>query len=244
MNNNTPISDEEFELIEQYLSEKLEGDALSGFQKRLVNDAAWQEKVKAVKLTLIGIREVALKKELKNISLTGPQAIVRPIQKRSLGWALAGVAASLLVVFISLAISGAFKKNSAKLFAEFYNPDSGLITSMGVTDTYDFDVAMIDYKSGKYSQAIEKWQELMKGHEDNDTLNYFTGSGYLALGNISKAIPYFERVIKKNESVFFHDAQWYLGLALIKDGKKSEAMPHIAASDNELRERLLQKLKE
>ena len=37
-----------------------------------------------------------------------------------------------------------------KLFAQFYQEDPGLITAMSSEGQYEFDRAMVDYKSGNY----------------------------------------------------------------------------------------------
>lgn len=245
MNTNINITEEELEKIEQFLEGKLPSGEASAFQKRIQEDSQWAEKLNITRLTILGIREAALSDTLKNIPLNKENAPVIPIKRKKLGMVLSltAAAAALVIVVISLTMSGVFSGKNSRLFSEYFQPDTGLITSMGVTESYDFEVAMIDYKSGKYTDAIEKWTLLRKGHENNDTLNYFIGSSYLALKDPKPAIPYFQEVITKKDGVFFHDANWYLGLALIKTGKTAEAIPYIAASNHISKEKLLKKLR-
>ncbi len=245
MKNNISISDEELIIIEQFLTGKLAGQDLEAFQEKLSVDTGWQKKVEWVKLTILGIKEVALSEELKKVKLNHSTAIIRNISRKRIALiaSLSAVAISLSVVFLSIWASGVFKKSNEKLFAKFYTPDSGLMTAMGVTDSYDFDVAMINYKSGEYEKAIKAWGSLREGHESNDTLNYFIGSSYLALNQAPQAVSYFEKVLEKKDGVFFYDTQWYLGLALIKSGKEKEAIPHITLSKNPLKEELLKRLR-
>lgn len=245
MKKNISISDEELIVIEQFLSGELTGKGLDDFKRRLSEDRQWQEKVDWINWTILGIKEVALEEELKKLKLNHEPAIIRRISGRRIALiaSLSAVAISLSVVFLSIWASGVFKKSNEKLFAKFYTPDSGLMTAMGITDSYDFDVAMINYKSGEYEKAIKTWGSLREGHESNDTLNYFIGSSYLALNQAPKAVSYFEKVLEKKDGVFFYDTQWYLGLALIKLGKEKEAIPYITLSNNPLKEELLKRLR-
>lgn len=246
MKNNISISDEELIIIEQFLTGQLIGQDLEAFQEKLSVDTRWQKKVEWVKLIVLGIKEAALEEELGKIKLNHEPAIIRSISGKriTLIASLSAVAISLSVIFLSIWGSGVFRKSNEKLFAKFYTPDSGLMTAMGVTDSYDFDVAMIDYKSGHYEEAINKWNILIKGHELNDTLNYFIGSSYLALNQAGEALSFFERVLNKKEGIFFYDAQWYLGLTMIKLGKETEAIPYITLSKNPLKDELLKRLQQ
>ncbi len=131
-----------------------------------------------------------------------------------------------------------------KLFSAYYKPDPGLISAMSTTDNYTFDRAMIDYKTGSYDSAIKAWETLLAAKPDNDTLNYFIGSAWLAKEDGEQAIPYFKKVIVLPGSYFKHDAYWYTGLALLKQKKVKEAVSFIRQSAHEQKDALLLKLKE
>lgn len=243
MKKNISISEEELHEIEKFLSGELQGQSLSDFENRLVADAEWNEKVQTVKLTLLGIKEATLSAGLRKNQSQKNDAVVRNVSsgRRNFFLIISGVAASLLFVAL-LWVAGVFDSHNQKLFSKYYFPDAGLITSMGVADNYDFDVAMIDYKSGNYKAAIAKWTGMLKGNEGNDTLNYFLGSSYLALDKTEKAITCFEEVIKNQNSVFLYDAHWYLGLAFLKEGRVEDAVGQIKLSNNTQKEELLKKL--
>lgn len=234
------ISDQEFEEIEQYLNGSIED--LPTYEKKMKQDPEWPEKVRMVALTIAGIREAGLENELKQIKLTAGKAPVRSMRKRSTRFSLLALAAAIILVVVSLVWVGVFKSRGDKLYSAFYHPDTGLLTSMGAADEYKFDVAMIDYKTGNYTDAIEKWSALQPQHGDNDTLNYFIGSAYMALGQLEDAESFFSHVLQNKESMFYHDAQWYYGLALIKQGQLQKAIPYIRASNHDSRDKLLKKL--
>src|SRR5690606_13831875 len=98
----------------------------------------------------------------------------QPLTKiRWLKWAAAASVAGIL-----LWSSYFFFANtpSEKLFAQYYQPDPGLPTLMGISDNYVFENAMVSYKTGDYKKAIVDWQQLLQENMDNDTLQYFIGS--------------------------------------------------------------------
>lgn len=245
MNNKIQITEEELEIIEQFLSGQLAGHDLNLFENRMEKEADWKEKVEWVELTKIGINEASLSAELKSQKVNADNAIVKNFagNRFLLLKVIAGLAAVSLAILITFWSLGVFKSGHEKLFASYYQPDSGLITSMGVSDSYEFEVAMIDYKSEKYKEAIDKWMPLLQDNENNDTLQYFLGNSYLAMGQTDKAIESFKRVLEKANGTFRDDAHWYLGLALIKENRISEAIEEIEMSANPRKEKLLEKLR-
>lgn len=240
MKPNLNISDAEWEEIELFLSGKLEPSAEAIFKNKISEDGSFEKKVAHVRQVILGIREAALSSELRNVPLSGHHHLAtrKPSGKKFfIGW-MSGAAAA--IVILALLYFGLFKKSEEKLFAKYYYPDSGLISTMGASDKYAFDVAMIHYKSGQYQKAIEAWKALLKPGISNDTLNYFMGNAYLAMDETQQSISYLTEVTKDTASVFRKDAEWYLGLAFLKSGKKDEAINHIAQSENEKKEELLQ----
>lgn len=156
------------------------------------------------------------------------------------------LAAASVIIIAALGALLYFNSSTSdsKLFSNYYKPDPGLIGTMSVSDNYLFDHAMIDYKTGEYAKAISTWESLLKTHPVNDTLNYFLGSAYLAINNSTKALGYFKIVTNQQESYFYKDACWYMGLALLKDDKKKEAISFIEKSNHQNKEKLLLKLKD
>lgn len=245
MNTHITISDEEFGEIEQFLKGELKEPALSAFLSNLTHGQGMADKVEVVRLTLLGIKEAALSEDLKKLRLAGSETVIRRISsnRKWIFTTFAGIAAMLVLILVYMLMTGTFRSNDEKLFSRYYHADAGLITSMGVSENYDFDVAMIDYKSGNYTSAIKKWTTLLRGNENNDTLNYFIGSSYLAVNKPKQAVAYFEKVIHAGRGVFVNDGHWYLGLALLKEGDKAAAIRHIEMSQHSQKEKLLKELR-
>ena len=103
---------------------------------------------------------------------------------------------------------------------------------MGTSSDYQFDRGMIDYKSRNYGAAIKIWEGVLDSKPNNDTLNYFLGSAYLAVKNTDKAIVFFEKVTLLPSGSFTKDAYWYIGLSYLKEGKTNQAVKFIQQSDH------------
>ncbi|WP_273568025.1 tetratricopeptide repeat protein [Maribacter halichondriae] len=149
-------------------------------------------------------------------------------------------------VTILLAIGGFWFFNSQnsneKLFNEYYSPDPGLPTVMGANDNYAFYEAMVDYKQGNYDIAIAKWEKLLVSKPENDTLNYFLGSAYLAIEEPTRAVSFLEKAIQAKSSSFRNEAHYYVGLIYLKSGKQQKAVEALNSSELQKAAELHQKL--
>lgn len=247
MNTSTDITPEEFEIIEQYIMKQLPAEEYDAFTNRLETDRALQNKLHSVRLLLLGVQKSSLThhiekyhQELSSLKKNVGYSAGKVFSMK--GW-LAAASIIIIAGIGALLYFNSFNKE-VKLFTQYYQPDPGLISPMGISDNYLFDRAMIDYKTGNYAKAISSWENLLQANPVNDTLNYFLGSAYLAMDQNTKAIDYFQIVTHQQESYFFKDACWYMGLALLKSGKKKEAISFIEKSDHQDKETLLLKLKE
>ncbi len=246
MNLNHNIPPELFEEIERYFLQDMTAEEQQAFTQKLTGNTLLQEQVQQVRLTIIAIKEQALAESLNDFHKGLPKVETTPIRtikkiklKRWL------VAASIL---LAVSVGGLWLYNMStpneKLFTTYFKPDPGLISAMSSTDNYVFDKAMIDYKTGNYKEALSAWQGLLKNDNNNDTLNYFIGVGYVALKNTKAALPYLQKVVAMPQSYFIKDACWYLGLAMIQEEKLKEALELIEKSGHPEKEEMLLELKE
>lgn len=241
------ITPEEFEILEQYLTNQMDSVDREEFSKKIDEDPVLHQKLHSVKLLMIGVQESTLQQNLeqyhKDLESSKENASSSTAKVFSIKqWLVA--ASILLIAGIAALLYFTAPNPNEKLYSQFFKSDPGLINSMGISDSYEFDRAMIDYKMGEYDKAIVAWEKLLKENSANDTLNYFLGSANLALDNNDKAIRYFSIVLSNPNSAFYKDANWYTGLALLKGNKKEEAIPFIEKSGYPNKDELLKKLKE
>ncbi len=245
MNLNQNISSETFEQIERYLLGQMTAAEKQSFEQELAANKEMQDSVDQVQLLILGVKEGSLSADLNRFHNELPATPIKqlkPVRYISLKRWLA--VASVIFILVLGSWFLVFKKSAnEKLYATYFQPDPGLITAMSTTDNYVFDRAMVDYKTGKYSEAITAWKGLLQKTPQSDTLNYFIGAASLANGNTNEAIVYLKKVTSQQQSYFLPDAYWYLGLALLKERKKEEAIAAIQQSNHPQKEELLQALK-
>lgn len=230
------------ELIEHFLLLQLPPAQHKQFEQRLQNDAILQTKTKAMQLLLLGIQEVALRKKMQSfhapLESVAPVAPVRSFSIKK--W----LAAACVLLLAGLAIWQVIKPaQSETLYTRYYRPDPGLISAMGNSSNYDFEKAMIAYKTGDYAVAAQMWRQQLQQKPANDTLQYFTASAYLAQKQTDAAIPLFEQVIASPQSQFRADALWYLGMVMLWKGNQQRAIPLISQSEHPRKTEVLEALK-
>ncbi len=234
------ISPEEQDLIDRYLANELTKEEGEAFEKRLSEDARWHTLVAETKVLALGIEEAALQEKLTTFHDT---IATKKASVIKMSWpARVAIAASLVLAFSTIIWLTQQPAKNTKIVAAYFKPDPGLPTTMGVSDHYEFERAMVEYKTGNYTKAIESWERIRQHNPANDTLNYFIASALLANKEATKSIPFFDAVIKISNSAFLQEAYWYRGLAFLQQGNKEEAINSIKQSNHPRSEELLQKI--
>lgn len=218
----------------------------AAFETRLANDQALQSKVHEMKLLIIGINESMLEQKMDSFhEKTVSAAPVISIQETKNFPVRKWLAAASVVILAGLTVFYFATKSSLQeqLFETYYSADPGLMTTMSsASEDYLFEKAMVDYKSGDVRNAIASWEKLQATNPSNDTLNYFLGSAWLKLEQQGKAVPFLRQVANEQASVFNSDAHWYLGLALLHQGNREEAITEISKSEHPQKDALLKDL--
>ncbi|MCO5248033.1 MAG: hypothetical protein M9887_03670 [Chitinophagales bacterium] len=237
------ITDEELELIDKFLDEKLtEGESVD-FHNRWESEPDFKKKVREVRLASMAIAEAMLEVEMQKFQ-PQPTSFEEKRKLFSHRFRLLTIIVSLvLVVVISKIISYTKVPYNIRLYKQYFQPDPGLMTTMGNTDKYDFEKAMIEYKEGKYQSAIDAWLLLGNLDPQNDTIAYFIGAAYQAIEKMDEAQKYLYKVLENPQSVFYKDANWYLGLIAIQKNDKVAAIRYLETSENDKAQKLIEGLK-
>lgn len=231
MNKNLNISQEEFELIENYLLGNLESSEQQTIEQRIQEESTFKNSVEELRTLILGLESESLKSsmntfhdEMDKNENEAPKKALIPIKWYQL------MAAALIVI-----AAGSFwltEDRNDVLFDKYFTPDPGLPTTMSTTDNYEFYKGMVTYKQGNYKEAIEQWEKLLVSETKNDTLNYFLGAANLARNNEAAAIDYLNKVLANDQFAFGEEATFYLGLAYLKAKDKETAIKYFKQSDN------------
>lgn len=239
------ISQQEFERIESYILGLMTDEEKKSFEGELNLDPKLRANVKDIKVLLQEVERVSLKESLDEYhSELKATPVVPMLPQKQFNWKPLAIAASvLLLLAVSFWIFVGTSTENEKLFVAYYLPDPGMVTAMGLQTNYEFDRGMVDYKTGDYQAAITRWEKLLAQKPDNDTLNYFLGSAYLAVDDPDQAKSYLEKTTQVESSIFQKEAFWYLGLTEVKAGNFESAKPLLEKSGKPEALELLQKIK-
>lgn len=213
------------------------------FETRLQQDPEFRTQVEDIKTLLFGIEEYALNEKLDefhsdlpiNMETGKTDPKVRQLHFRQ-------IAAAVIILIASASFWIFNGSSNERLYDDYFKPDPGLPTTMSSSDNFAFYDAMVNYKHGDYKKAIGKWEILHDKVPQNDTLNYFLGSAYLADKNEDKAISYLENVTETKASAFKNEAYYYLGFAYLKKENIASAKKNFKSSTLENSKTILSKL--
>lgn len=242
-NHKLHISQSEWEKIEDFLFGKLATDEINAIEKQIETDTIFAQKVNEVKSVILAVQEFSLVEKTEQWHKELHDTPIVPIQRKHSESYIRYISiASALLILIVCAWWWLFPSKEEKLFADFYRPDPGLPTVMSLSENYEFEKAMVDYKSENYAEALTSWEKLLTEHPESDTLLFFIGSSLLAQKNAKASIPYFEKVISDEKSIFRSESYWYLGLALLKENQTDKAKNVIQLSNHDRKQDILKKL--
>ncbi len=227
--NLSKISQQDFELIEAYFTNRLSEKEKAFVNERLTTDSEFKLYADEYNLFIQAVEEQVLKEKLNqyhNQVNTNSKKFVQ----NSNYYKIAIAAIMTILIGIGSLYFITRPNPHQQLFALYFEPDPGLPTTMGATTKFEFLDAMVDYKQGLYSQAIKKWKPLLKHNPGNDSINYFIAMAYLAKDNEQSAIEHLLPVINNTQSIFNKDANYYLGLTYLKLGKLELAKKYITFS--------------
>jgi tetratricopeptide (TPR) repeat protein len=215
---NTHNTQEDFELIESYLNGSLGAEGQEEIRLRLLSDANFAAKVEEIRQLKLGVERAALASKLDSFHV-GLSDQRKPHKVRKISsYQILGVAASfsLLVCVAIWWLVGRASPGEA-LYQSYYQADPGLVTTMSGDSDYDFDRAMVDFKSGEYLKAKEAFESLLSKNSENDTLTYFLAMAELNLDGEQAAEKLLLKVSQDSTSGFSKDSFWYLGLLALKN---------------------------
>lgn len=241
------LTPEEWSLIETYLDQKEESIKTAFWNSDLSQIPDIEEKIVYVEKIREeiedSIRWTKIKEFHKEVSEGQEPTGVRTLdsKKRKSKTLWYAIAAVLVILF---GVSQWSNNNSSeRIFKDNFKPDIGLPLKMDTNSDYEFYEGMVDYKQGKYEEAIVKWQALLNTNTNNDTLIYFLGVSHLALGDAENSLKYLGDQNRFAHSFFNQDAAYYAALALIKEGKTEEAKTILKNTPSDQNNQLLKKLK-
>lgn len=258
------LSEEQYEIIEAYLTNELSAADRASFESDMQTDAELRDEVDRQRTLRLGLRALGIERALEQAkrqyqATTAPvetvsekPTVIRPL----INWQYWAVAASVVVVLGVgyFAYQQTTNRQTDLAYAETFAPDDQLLkdfpsgTIPPETRT-GFLEALTTYRAGKYDQVIEQLRTLPADKQTIHYKNYFLGLSYLANKQPVEAIPLLIEAQATPSAKLRQKVDWFLALAYVKNGQKEKALPMLkristnkAHPFQSLAQRVLQKI--
>jgi hypothetical protein len=236
------LSEEQYEVIEAYLTNELSAADRALFEADMQADAELQTEVDRQRTLRLGLRALGIEQAMERAkaqyqattsapeALPGKQPIVRPLGS----WRYWAAAASVVVVLGVgyYAYQQTTDQQTDIAYAETVSPNetdqllkdfpSEQVSPQTRTQWLD---AFTDYKAGKYDKVIEQLRTLPADKQTIHYKKYFLGLSYLANKQPAEAIPLLSKAQAAPSLKLRQKANWFLALAYVKNGQKENALP-------------------
>jgi len=104
------------------------------------------------------------------------------------------------------------------IFSKYFKPYPNTIPIVrGEDSVSELKLAMIEYEFENYAETVLILQKLLQDDPENTTALFYSGISNLFLDKPAQAIEQLKKVIWSSENDFKTQAEWYLGLAFLKN---------------------------
>ncbi|GAB4405556.1 MAG: hypothetical protein OHK0039_06660 [Bacteroidia bacterium] len=217
------MEEQDLELIEAYLSGRLDAEARAGVEQRQAQDAAfarqlliWQESRQA----LAPARE-AFGQLLAGVVAAEEGAQVRDLRRRRWRYTLAAAVAILLLIaglsWYALRPEGQVYE---RLYASHFSAPPSPFVLRGAGADSLLGAGAAAYEAGDYAGAYRLWTAV-GDHPRAAELQLYRGICLLATGSAAAAVPLLQAAAADPQVA--PSARWYLALALLRQGQTDPA---------------------
>ena len=221
----------EIDLIEQYLEGSLDEEKKRIIEEKISMDENYAENFEQYKLLIDGVNYSGRKKlytkiEEWDMELSGDYEVEsEQSSQKPFKWYYA--AASIVIFFVTGFLIY-FNLNSGydRIVADYYKTYVYLsddkrgdnIEKNSIKHIFEY------YERGEYIQFIQMINKLEDGQKTDEVI-FYIANAYQAIENYDEAIPLYEQVIIKSNSVYGNGSKWYLALCYLSMDKVEQARP-------------------
>ena len=243
------LSENQFELIDAYLSNQLSPTDRVSFETDLAGDVELRAEVDRQKSLRLGLRAVGIERALarakaqfeqtsfsidENPLVTESAPVSQPIVRPLTTWRYWVAAASMVVVMgiAYYAYQQTGNQRAEMAYADTFAPTppdqllkefpTGSLPPAAKTRLFN---ALKNYQAGKYDIVIDQLRTLPANRQTVHYKNYFLGLSYLANNQPVNAIPLLQQAQTTPSRPLRQKAEWFLALAYVKSGQKKKALP-------------------
>lgn len=220
--------DKKHELIDKYLHNTLQTEELIQFEQQLTTDTDFEKTVQLLQHIRHVVKDetaIAIQQKMQTLPMSHTQR--HPPKRRIRHFKQWAIAATILII-ATFGITFWFiqppPSQPQALYTQYYHPWEGNNIIRGSSKTEE--LGLTAYRQGDFNQAIIQLETVLAKSPNNSKSLYFLGHSYLNLkpANATKALFYFQMVIKMDNSIFIPSAQWYSALIYLKQNHYAKAI--------------------
>jgi len=208
--------------IEDYLNNKLSVEERQSFDEKLKSDKDFVGEVEEHALLSNSFDEMQAQELLLRFSDI-EQELEGGKEKRLgfpiyLKWAatVAVLAVVSLVVYLNV------NNSSKELFLAYYTPYPNVESPVSRSEAGSESVWLL-YENGDYAAAYAQFEQALVIDEADFASRFYLGICALELNRLSEAEVALVTVAANKNGIYAEQAEWYLALSYLKDGKREKA---------------------
>lgn len=251
-----PISEEDYDKVEAFLSGPMNEAERQAFEGELEANPRLKAAFEDYKMVIEALADEEAERMMRNLmegwakdatevqedapapndsDSHAPQPAETEPGKRKFRrsrWRLIIPAAAALALATWVGIRHFSAKTDTDLFIKYFQTDPRAPYNLGPAEVNEGRMAMGAYLHGNFEEADRKFILAREKAPLDDTLRYFHGITLLALTRAADAIATLNPLVVK-PSGFRQMSRWYVALALIHEGRETEALPELRAIEAE-----------
>ncbi|CAN5286511.1 hypothetical protein BH11BAC6_BH11BAC6_10740 [soil metagenome] len=226
------MTEEQYHIIEQYISNELEGEALITFEQQLLHDAEIAEAVQLFKLLGNEMPAIlknkpgaeSLKKNLQQLSLHHAEKQQAPVLKiKKNNWYKLTAAAAILIAVAGIVFWQVSKNNKPEFYAQFIGHETISLTNRGNTGQDSLEKAAAFYNNKQYGPVIPLLERALLQDTANIQYRIILSRCYIETNNYQNAFTLLNAVAAGG-SAYKYEAVWLTAMAWLKQNKNNECI--------------------
>lgn len=214
--------------IDDYLLQRMKGEELAAFERRLAENPALAEAVRQQKLAMQVLDSMGDLRMKERVAKLHQQALAQQPAPRRL-WAVRISIAASLALLLGLSVWLWLRPASpAQLYAAYYQPYKLGLGSRNTDADQLLAAAAKQYATGDFAAALPGFQSAMAANPSDLKLRLATGICQLELGQYDEALSNFQRIVDANDPLYTEQAQWYSAMTQLRRNDPQAAKASLA----------------
>lgn len=219
-----------YDLIDRYTRKELTDEETQQVSSLLLNDPGFAKELKLhteIQAAVADKNLLAFRQTLVESYQHYSSNTVEAKKQKSVSLYLKIAASVLLMVSLAAFFLLTEKPSSnQELFEAYFTPYEAPVNFRSDTSPYedeDWKQALVLYDNKQYAEAITYLNKVVENKPGNTLAVFLRGISYLAMDSTAMAEQDFNLIVAQESNLFKEQAQWYLALGYLKQGKTTEA---------------------